>query len=221
VSLLGTANAAIWRTQEHKGQYSLPYWKHKLNQQAMKLPTAVFLPILAVATNRSSWRGKEIRFLTNWTDLKTSCGKSGTYYLSGASFDIGDYDSEIGIFGNDPHVIFGNGAVLDAAGKGRFFTVSGALTLHEMTLKRGRADGGWNPPAFSGGGGAVNNEGTLNIHGVTFVNNSAYPVGGAIVNYGTVVVNNAMFVSNQAQGGGAIASRGAGGVNICEFRTVG
>jgi hypothetical protein len=58
-----------------------------------------------------------------------------------AGFDC-NYDSEITILHGTNITIHGNGAVLDAAHKGRFFNVKSgaALALDHLVLRRGFAD---------------------------------------------------------------------------------
>jgi hypothetical protein len=80
---------------------------------------------------------------TTWTGLgksieNTPSSGSATFALD-ADFDCSDYDSEIPIPVGTNVTIHGNGAVLDAAQKGRFFNVysGGTLALDHMSLQHG------------------------------------------------------------------------------------
>ncbi len=89
--------------------------------------------------------------------------------------------------------ISGNNAV-------RLFSVNAAttLTLTNLTLTQGFS--------LSGTGG-IYNQGTLDITGCTFSNNSATGMGGAIYSTGTAVnitISNSTFSGNTASSGGAI-----------------
>ena len=63
-------------------------------------------------------------------------------------------------------------------------------------------------------GGAICNEGTLNITDSTFSNNTAY-YGGAIRNYGSLTLTNTTFNNNTANNGGAIYNE-EGTLNITD-----
>ena len=74
-----------------------------------------------------------------WTELATACAGNANIFLS-ASFSMAGYDgSNIDLEYDQVITIVGNGAVLDASGKGRFFYLrSGAsLTLESTTLQNG------------------------------------------------------------------------------------
>ena len=100
--------------------------------------------------------------------------------------------------------IEGHGATIErlsSAPKFRFFFVSGgfsgqpagALTLHDLTLKGGLAQGGRGGDGHGGGGGAAG-------------------MGGAIYNQGAVTLNAVTLAENHAQGGsGAACCGGTGG----------
>ena len=77
---------------------------------------------------------------TNITNIPSS--GSATFAL-GVDFDCSDYDFEIRIPSGTNVTIHGNGAVLDAARKGRFFTVDsgGTLALDHLTLQHGYVSG--------------------------------------------------------------------------------
>jgi hypothetical protein len=78
-----------------------------------------------------------------WTGLSKSIKNipssgSATFALD-VDFDCSDYDSEIPIPTGTNVTVHGNGAVLDAAQNGRFFSVysGGTLALNHLTLQRG------------------------------------------------------------------------------------
>ena len=80
----------------------------------------------------------------SWTDLDKAIPSSGlATIMLGSAFDC-DYDSQIAIPAGTNVTIHGNGAVLDAAKKGRFFTVpsGAALALDHMVLQNGFTSGG-------------------------------------------------------------------------------
>jgi hypothetical protein len=112
------------------------------------------------------------------------------------------------IAAKDNLTIIGNGDTIErstVAGTPhlRLFDVaSGAsLTLENLTLQNGLADGGW-------GGGAIYNQGTLKLTGVTVQGNSATDGGGLYVAGGTVRLYQDTLSGNSALG---IASDGDGG----------
>jgi predicted outer membrane repeat protein len=83
----------------------------------------------------------------------------------------------------------------------RLFSVNAAttLTLNNLILTQGSAT---LVPSL---GGAIYNQGTLDIIGCTFSNNSASSWGGAIYSIGTAVnITNSVFSGNSASGGGAM-----------------
>ncbi len=100
--------------------------------------------------------------------------------------------------GNRAVTISGGGAV-------QLFVVSSSsvtLGLHGLTLTNGNA-------GASGTGGAIYNNGTVNVTGSTFTGNQASLRGGAIVNNGMLQVTNSTFTGNMATTrGGAIGSSG-------------
>ena len=98
-------------------------------------------------------------------------------------------------------VINGNGATIKRSSgspKFRFFYVSGgfstlpagSLTLNNMTLTSGLAQGGNGGTGLAGGGGGAG-------------------LGGAILNQGSLSVSGVSFVSNDAVGGGGAGGNGA------------
>ena len=78
----------------------------------------------------------------SWTDLDKAIPSSGlATIMLGSAFDC-NYDSQIAIPAGTNVTIHGNGAVLDAAKKGRFFTVppGAALALDHLVLQNGFVD---------------------------------------------------------------------------------
>jgi len=73
-------------------------------------------------------------------------------------------------------------------------------TLDGISIKEGRG-------GFIGGGGGINNGGTLTVTNSTISNNGAY-VGGGIANGGILTVSNSTISNNGAYAGGGIANGG-------------
>jgi predicted outer membrane repeat protein len=159
----------------------------------------------------------------SWTDLaKKIAPTSGWVKITlDAAFDCSDYGSEIGIHTGANVTIHGNGAELDAARKGRFFTVDtgAALTLDHLVLRHGyiaAVDGGAiankgaltvtyanfiSNSAPDGDGGAIMNDGTLNVNASSFESNIAYYGGAVYVDFGICNIDSTAFVSNTADAG--------------------
>jgi hypothetical protein len=128
-------------------------------------------PALADALSPESWTGSlstdaERRYATagNWTMLSNLVG-NGVKHLAislSVPFNTSDYGSEIEIRIGASVMILGNGAVLDASGKGSFFYVrnNAVLALNSLTLQNGTVI----PNDSSPNGGAVKNEGTLTLN---------------------------------------------------------
>lgn len=74
----------------------------------------------------------------------------------------------------------------------------GTLTLDHLVLINNAATGG------NGYGGAIFNEGTLNVTNTTFSGNSAAQEGGTIINSGTVNISSSAFLGNIAPAGAII-----------------
>ncbi|WP_273475760.1 beta strand repeat-containing protein [Methanobrevibacter woesei] len=114
-----------------------------------------------------------------------------------------------GITINKDITINAKGHTIDANELGRIFNIanSATLTLNNAVLINGRADKG----------GAIYNDGTLNINNVTFKDNAADNWGGAIYDNGVVTVVDSTFNGNDIinrgssstdYGGAAIFSNG-------------
>jgi CSLREA domain-containing protein len=81
---------------------------------------------------------------------------------------------------------------------------SGYLTLNGVTVRHGRATGGY---PNSWGGGIYNNRGRLSIENSTLSDNWAYYAGGGVYNnYGRLNVNNSILSGNRASNGGGVNS---------------
>lgn len=106
--------------------------------------------------------------------------------------------SDVTIRGANQITLSGNNAT-------RLFNVSASPTsylgLQEITLTKGYS--------ASGDGGAIANEGVLNLYGATLIDNMVDSThsGGAVVSYGPVFATNSLFESNQGGNGGALYLR--------------
>ena len=84
---------------------------------------------------------------SNWTELGTVINESSTggalEITLAAGFDTSDYKAQITIPQGANVTIVGKGHVLDAAGKGRFFSVpaGASLALDSLTLQHGSISG--------------------------------------------------------------------------------
>ncbi|MCY4061968.1 MAG: hypothetical protein OXG53_06350 [Chloroflexi bacterium] len=96
--------------------------------------------------------------------------------------------------------IEGSGFIINGDNSFRIFhIVDGTLAINQLTLSDGSAEKG----------GAIYNEGALNITNSRFANNTAEHFGGAIMNPGKLNITDTKFDRNRADlDGGAIASDG-------------
>lgn len=96
----------------------------------------------------------------------------------------------------------GNTIELDGHYATRIFNVVGALTLKNITLRRGNSSSA--DPGFQDGG-AIRSKGTLNISNVKFVDNHS-PAGGSAIysGFGPLSIVDSEFASNQGDTAGAI-----------------
>ena len=105
------------------------------------------------------------------------------------------------IDGGDTVTVSGNHA-------SRVFVVNtgATLTLKNITITNGNNAGG--------DGGAIRNDGTLNINSCKFLNNTTAPSfsGGAILTLGLLNITNSEFASNQGGSGGALYPRFSGAI---------
>src|SRR5262249_31768540 len=99
----------------------------------------------------------------------------------------------------------------------RLFDVAagGSLTLENLTLRNGLETGG---TMVGGEGGAIYNQGTVNLIGVTVASNAAPGFeGGAIFNTGVLSISGGSLTGNSSEGygeGGAIFNDAGGSVTI-------
>jgi uncharacterized repeat protein (TIGR01451 family) len=76
--------------------------------------------------------------------------------------------------------------------RGILVSQNSVVTLSGVTIKNGLSNGGFT----SFGGGAINNQGTLNIAYCTLTASNGIPGGGGVWNDGTLVVDNVVFTGN-------------------------
>jgi hypothetical protein len=148
-------------------------------------------------------------------------GISGTFTLSGASFQMTGYPPNTGQDRGAIQISAGNvtipgaGAVMDAKFAGSYFYIAkgASLTLEYITLQNG--------DALGGGGGAVFTDGSFTAEhcqfsgnqatqmtasgGAVALGNEGYPQCGQIANFRTCTFND-----NSAGNGGAVDAGGSG-----------
>ena len=94
-----------------------------------------------------------------------------------------------------------------------FYIESGVkITLKNIQLTEGNAKDNWTYTGPDGYGGAVCNNGILNIYDTSFSNNTGKNIGGAIYNHenGIINITNSSFTGNHADyNGGAICNYGS------------
>ena len=119
--------------------------------------------------------------------------------------------------------IEGNGYTISGDNRWRiFYNDGGALTIHDLTMTKGRAENEdelITNNSFSGNstdiGGAIYNGGGLSIVNSAFSHNSANGLGGAVYNFGILSISDSVFSHNSANGlGGAIYN--GGGLSISD-----
>ncbi|MGC8917649.1 MAG: choice-of-anchor Q domain-containing protein, partial [Thermoanaerobaculum sp.] len=141
---------------------------------------------------------------------------------SGADNDDLDITADITIQGNGATIQRSGGCTLDsiaATGEFRIFEVhsGAALTLQNVTVQNGCADGPIAPNDQSGG--AIWNSGTLTVTQSTISGNSARQDGGGILNGGTATLTNSTISGNSASFGSGILNSGGATLNA-SFITV-
>jgi predicted outer membrane repeat protein len=166
--------------------------------------------------------------ISSWADLKAATSNaSGTFVLTGQAFH-NNYTSEIRIASGTNVTVIGNGAVVDATTKGRFFVVNGALTLQSLIMTHGKV--GADQAIANGGGGAIwSNGDLLTILNCTVTSNVAHRYtcsfnGGALyISGGHVAIAMSIFARNKATNGkgGAIylAPRSSARVDASTFES--
>ena len=126
--------------------------------------------------------------------------------------------------------IEGNGYTISGDNRWRiFYNDGGALTIHDLTMTKGRAEGELitnadgkvkNATANPIGGAIVNWVGTVTITDSSFIGNSVEGGGGAIANWmGTLTISDSVFSDNSAEegGGGAIVNSGELSISDSSF----
>ena len=101
-----------------------------------------------------------------------------------------------------------NAVTIDAQNAGRIFTVTGTLSLEDITLTGGMAS--------DNGGAVFVNGGNLTVSNAIFRENKATN-GGAIYVAGTANITNSVFISNDPDKGGAIYVAGTANIESNEF----
>ena len=163
-----------------------------------------------------NWTG-----LGSWTALKFAVEGAGSgapisIMVPGADglFDC-DYDSQMEVKAGANVTILGNGVVLDAADSGRLFNVAAgaSLTLHQLTLQRGRVSRTSSP---SYNGAAVYNAGEFRAFGCTFADNKAADYGGGVYNLdsGTCTMSSITWSETEPNLPDRIYNHGTGNVTL-------
>jgi conserved repeat domain len=141
--------------------------------------------------------------------------ESGTYAGTG-NVDL-TIDREITLVrdGSSSH------PVIDAEGNSRIFNIEDGVTVTivGVTLKNGHAYNS-DQDNYNNSGGAIYNNGTLNLNYCTFTGNNAHYYGGVIYNKGLLNVNNSIFTTNLDylyNMGIAIYNSGSCNVTGCTF----
>ncbi|MBS1370676.1 MAG: DUF4347 domain-containing protein [Lentisphaeria bacterium] len=99
--------------------------------------------------------------------------------------------------------------VIDGDASGRIFSVAAGstVTLNDLQLQNGKAEGG-----------AIANAGTLNVNHLLFTGNASDANGGAVLNTGVLFIADSMFSGNTAAEGGAVFNTGKLNVSSTVFR---
>ena len=134
----------------------------------------------------------------------------GTVHIAAGTYTGSDnqgltINKNITIIGEDQ-----KNTIIDAENNTQIFTINQqgvTVKIINLTLTQGKGDGG-----------AINNQGTINVINCTFTRNTA-DYGGAIYNDGTLNVINCTFTRNTADYGGAIYNGGTLNVNDCTFNS--
>jgi predicted outer membrane repeat protein len=146
--------------------------------------------------------------IASWTSLSSSiaaaAGKAVTLTLS-SPFGMTGFQSGSCIniqTAQTAITIVGNGAIFDAGGKDRFFSVyqAVALMMSNVTLQNGNSNGNSHP---AGGAIYVESGGTITLSHCSFIGNTAGYDSGAISVHGTITLSHCSFSGNTAVGYGA------------------
>ncbi len=145
--------------------------------------------------------------------------------VAGDGADVITLSADVTLESELPHIttemtIEGGGYSISGALVYRIFYVeaSGTLTIEQLTLVDGRSGPENAPGLWSGEGGAIYNEGKLNVTDSVFSQNVA-GIGGAIRNGGKLTVISSTFVENSSYAGpGAIENLAGAELNVRESR---
>jgi CSLREA domain-containing protein len=155
-----------------------------------------------------------------------ACPAGDAVFTDTITFDVAGIitvTSQLSVTAGGPLVIDG-GNVITTTGGGTarvwWVDTDGKLTLGHLAMVNGESIKGGSlynnkgtvaiaSASFSGNqgeqGGAIFNDGTMDINDTDFIENYASAVGGSILNYGKMIISNSSFVRNTSvYGGGAI-----------------
>ena len=167
----------------------------------------------SIFTNNDVESRGDVNFIvSNFTNLENAINAVDDELVLDSDVTMSDDDSDKyanGITINKDITIDAKGHTIDARELGRIFNIANGatLTLNNAVIINGRSDKG----------GAIYNDGTLNINNVTFEDNAADNWGGAIYDNGVVTVVDSTFNGNDIinrgssstdYGGAAIFSNG-------------
>ena len=167
----------------------------------------------SIFTNNNVESRGDVNFIvSNFTNLENAINAVDDELVLDSDVTMSDDDSDKyanGITINKDITIDAKGHTIDARELGRIFNIANGatLTLNNAVIINGRSDKG----------GAIYNDGTLNINNVTFEDNAADNWGGAIYDNGVVTVVDSTFNGNDIinrgssstdYGGAAIFSNG-------------
>lgn len=133
------------------------------------------------------------------TALLGALGDGGTVTFSSSCTEI-ELSNTITIYANTTIDGGVSGVVISGPGLYRSFIVIPGVTLNLKHLTLCCAYSGYNSTTGAVDGGAVLNNGTLNVTNCTFSSNLTNGSGGAIANYGQLTVANSTFENNTAFG---------------------
>ena len=150
------------------------------------------------------WDGSSSKWTGGTTGPKATIKNATDVVKTGGTVDISNgYYDEVNISITTNMTILGESTgktVIDGANASQIFHIQSGVTVNifNLTLKGG------NSKQY---GGAINNEGTLNLNGIRCIENEATH-GGAIYSSGTLRVNDCDFQNNLGTWGGAVDNDG-------------
>jgi len=168
--------------------------------------------IHAINTANSNPAHSTLDLASGCTYTLTAVDNTATSSFEGSTFEYGDNGlPQI----TTPITINGNNATIIRASDAPHFRIfyitdNGSLTINDLTLQNGFADGslpGGGGSAFPGSGGAIYNDGcTLEVNNSILQNNQASFHGGAIFNISDAnsYINDSTIQDNSAPRGGGI-----------------